>query len=49
MRTLGAEEAGASSVGSYTTTGIPLDFTRFMIPWMELARKLSEPLFMVGR
>lgn len=26
------KKSGASSVGSYTTTGIPLAFTRFMTP-----------------
>ena len=41
--------SGASSVGSYTTTGTPLAFTRFMMPRTELARKLSEPAFMVRR
>ena len=38
VRDPGTEKSGASSVGSYTTTGIPLAFTRFKIPWIELAR-----------
>ncbi len=43
------KRSGTSSVNSYTTTGIPLAFTPFMIPWMKLARKLSELLFIVRR
>ena len=39
---LGAEELRRVQRGLVDTTGIPLAFTRFMTPWMELARKLSE-------
>ena len=36
------KNSDVSVVGSLTATGTPLAFTRFMTPWMELARKLSE-------
>ena len=42
MATSELKNSGASGVGSLTTMGTPLTFTRFMTPWMELARKLSE-------
>ena len=37
------------STGSYTITGMPLALIRFMIPWTELSRKLSEPAFITSR
>ena len=43
------KNSSSSIVGSYTSTGTPLSFTRIMMPWIELARKLSLPLFMVRR
>ena len=29
--------------------GMPLALTRFMIPWIELSRKLSDPAFITSR
>ena len=30
-------------------TGMPLALIRFMMPWTELSRKLSEPAFITSR
>lgn len=49
VRDPGAGVFGSSSVGSWTTTRTPFAFTRFMTPWMELARKLSELDIIVRR
>lgn len=50
VRDLGTEEVGRGQCGPRgIMTGMLLAFTRFMIPWMELARKLSKLLFMVRR
>lgn len=43
------KKCSSGKAGSKTTTSMPLALIRFMMPWIEDCRKLSDPAFITSR